>query len=328
METKMKRRTLLASIAAAWVGTQHSAWAQSDKQPIRLVVGYPAGGVADFAARTIADGLTQAVGMQTIVENKPGFAGNISLEYVARQPGDSGVYGFFGNSQLSTHPFVPQLASKTVDPFKDVVAIGAVSETILVLAVSTGLGVKTLDEFLIKARQPGQRLRIGLAGVGTAHHFAALLLQREAKLDLLLVPYKGGAPMIVDAAGGHLDAVFTTLPVGGPMVAAGKMRWLAIAQPTSIASLPGIPSLIDVYHGASIPSWSGLFASASTPASQLDLMHGALQKALALPAISQKLRENGLEPLNLTRAQTDARVREDAAFMKDFLTKVPVDFST
>ena len=324
----MKRRTVLVSAGAACLAMQRSVWAQSDRQQIRLVVGYPAGGVADFAARTIAEGLTQAAGLQTIVENKPGFAGNISLEYVARQPGDSGVYGFFGNSQLSTHPFVPQLTSKTVDPFKDIVAIGAVSETILVLAVSTKLGVHNLEEFLAKAREPGQRLRVGLAGVGTAHHFAALLLQKEAKLDLLLVPYKGGAPMIVDASGGHLDAVFTTVPVGGPMVAAGKMRWIAIAQPTSIAGLPGIPSLIDVYRGASIPSWSGLFASASTPVSQLDFMHRALEKALALPAIANKLRDNGLEPLNLTRAQTDARVREDAAFMKDFLAKVPVDFST
>jgi len=274
----MKRRTMLASVGAAWFGMPHAVWAQSDRQQIRLVVGYPAGGVADFAARTIAEGLTQAAGLQTIVENKPGFAGNISLEYVARQPADSGVYGFFGNSQLSTHPFVPQLASKTVDPFKDLVAIGAVSETILVLAVSTKLGVSNLEEFLAKAREPGQRLRLGLAGVGTAHHFAALLLQKEANLDLLLVPYKGGAPMIVDASGGHLDAVFTTVPVGGPMVAAGKMCWIAIAQPTSIPGLPGIPSLIDVYRGASIPSWSGLFASSSTPVSQLDFMHRALEK--------------------------------------------------
>lgn len=324
----MKRRTVLASVGAAWIGLPPLVVAQPDRQQIRLVVGYPAGGVADFAARTIADGLTQAAGLQTIVENKPGFAGNISLEYVARQSGDSGIYGFFGNSQLSTHPFVPQLASKTVNPFKDIVAIGAVSETILVLAVSTQLGVNNLEEFLAKAREPGQRLRVGLAGVGTAHHFAALLLQKEAKLDLLLVPYKGGAPMIVDASGGHLDAVFTTMPVGGPMVAAGKMRWIAIAQPTSIAGLPGIPSLIDVYHGASIPSWSGLFASSSTPVHQLDFMHRALEKALALPAVANKLRDNGLEPLNLTRTQTDARVREDAAFMKEFLAKVPVDFST
>lgn len=324
----MKRRTILAGAGAAWFGMQRTVLAQSDKQQIRLVVGYPAGGVADFAARTVAEGLTQAAGLQTLVENKPGFAGNISLEYVARQQGDSSVYGFFGNSQLSTHPFVAQLTSKTVDPFKDVVAIGAVSETILLLAVSAALGVNTLEEFLSRARQPGQRLRIGLAGVGTAHHFAALLLQKEANLDLLLVPYKGGAPMIVDAAGGHLDAVFTTLPVGGPMVAAGKMRWIAIAQPTRIASLPGIPSLVDVYRGAVIPSWSGLFASSSTPDSQLDFMHAALQKALALPAVAGKLRENGLEPLTLTRAQTDARVREDAKFMKDFLSKVPIDFST
>lgn len=324
----MKRRTALAVVGAAWIGMQRHVFAQSDRQQIRLVVGYPAGGVADFAARTIADGLTQAAGLQTIVENKPGFAGNISLEYVARQSGDSGIYGFFGNSQLSTHPFVPQLASKTVDPLKDIVSIGAVSETILVLAVSTKLGVNNLEEFLAKARAPGQRLRVGLAGVGTAHHFAALLLQKEANLDLLLVPYKGGAPMIVDASGGHLDAVFTTLPVGGPMVAAGKMRWIAIAQPTSIAALPGIPSLVNVYHGASIPSWSGLFAASSTPISQLDFMHRALAKALALPAVANKLRDNGLEPLALTRAQTDARVREDAAFMKNFLAKVPVDFST
>lgn len=291
----------------------------------RFVVAYPAGGVADFAARSVAEGMHSSASI-VLVENRSGAAGNIAMEYLARQPGDAGAFGVFANSIISTNPLVPQLASKSVDAFKDLVPVAAIAEMILVLAVSTQLGVNTLEQFLARARAPGQRLRIGLAGVGTPHHLAALLLERTAAIDVILVPYKGGAPMIVDAAGGHLDAVFTTIPVGGPMVAAGKLKWIAIAQPTSVKSLPGIPSLVEVYKGASIPSWIGVWAPATTPPEVLNTMHASINTTVNTPSIAAKLRNNGLEPLDLSRAETVARMSDEVKFMRDFLSKVKLDF--
>jgi tripartite-type tricarboxylate transporter receptor subunit TctC len=310
------------------VSAAPSAFAQNwaGKQ-FRFVVGYPAGGVVDFTARTVADGLNQVTGATVIIENKAGAAGNIATEFVAKQPGDAGVFGIFGNSTLSTNPFVPQLASKSVDPYKDLKPVAAIADMILILAVTEQLGVKNLDEFLAKAKASPTPLRIGLAGIGSAHHLAALLLERSAELNLTMVPYKGGAPMIADAAGGHLDAVFTTVPVGGPMVASGKMRWIAIAQPTTIADLPGVPSLVKVYKGASIPSWVGMFAPSSTPDSLIATMHDSINQAVALPAISAKLRKNGLEPINQTLEQTNKLIAEEAVFMKKFLSEFKLDFS-
>jgi tripartite-type tricarboxylate transporter receptor subunit TctC len=325
----MNRRDILKAMAASMaVSAAPSAFAQNwaGKQ-FRFVVGYPAGGVVDFTARTVADGLNQITGATVIIENKAGAAGNIATEFVAKQPGDAGVFGIFGNSTLSTNPFVPQLASKTVDPYKDLKPVAAIADMILILAVTEQLGVKNLDEFLAKAKASPTPLRIGLAGIGSAHHLAALLLERSAELNLTMVPYKGGAPMIADAAGGHLDAVFTTVPVGGPMVASGKMRWIAIAQPTTIADLPGVPSLVKVYKGASIPSWVGVFAPSSTPDSLIATMHDSINQAVALPAISAKLRKNGLEPINQTLEQTNKLIAEEAVFMKKFLSEFKLDFS-
>lgn len=326
----MDRRQALSSLGAAISIPMFSqvALAQSfGGRQTRFVVAYPAGGVADFAARSVAEGMHSSASM-VLVENRTGAAGNIAMEYLARQPGDAGAFGVFANSIISTNPLVPQLASKSVDAFKDLVPVAAIADMILVLAVSTQLGVNTLEQFLAKARAPGQRLRIGLAGVGTPHHLAALLLERTAAIDVTLVPYKGGAPMIVDAAGGHLDAVFTTIPVGGPMVAAGKLKWIAIAQPTSVKSLPGIPSLVDVYKGASIPSWIGVWAPATTPPEVLNTMHASINSTVNSSSIAAKLRNNGLEPLNLSRAETGARMSDEVKFMRDFLSKIKLEFQS
>lgn len=311
-------------MVALGLGSSIQAQGLGSKQT-RFVVGYPAGGVADFATRIVAEGL-QSASNNILVENRSGAAGNIAMEYVARQPGDASTFGVFANSIVSTNPMVTQLASKSVDAFKELVPVAAIADMILVLAVSTQLGVNNLEQFLAKAKAPGQRLRIGLAGVGTPHHLAALLLERSAGIDVTLVPYKGGAPMIVDVAGGHLDAVFTTIPVGGPMVTAGKLKWIAIAQPTTVKSLPGIPSLVDVFKGASIPSWIGVWGSSNTPPDVINAMHSSINIAVNSPLISAKLRSNGLEPLSLTRTETATRMNEEIRFMKDFLSKIKLDF--
>ena len=223
---------------------------------------------------------------------------------------------------------MPQLALKNVDVYTDLVPIAAVVDMILVLAVTAQLGVTTIDEFLAKARSSPQPLRVGLAGIGSPHHLAALLIERSAALNLNMVPYKGGAPMIADAAGGHLDAVVTTIPVGGPMVEAGKLRWLGIVQPKTIASLPGVPSLVQVLKGATIPSWFGVFGPSSTPAPIVAALHATLNKVVNSPVISEKLRKSGLEPLALTPAQTAGLIADEAVFMKALLSEFKLDFST
>jgi tripartite-type tricarboxylate transporter receptor subunit TctC len=326
----MDRRAAISTLGGALLaGLTAQVRAQTlSGRTLRFIVGYPAGGVADFIARTTTEGLKASMAATVLVENKPGAAGNIALEFVAKAAGDSGVFGAFSNSQLTTNAFVPQLVPKNVDPFKDLVPVIALADMILLLAVRSDLGVKTLDQFLAKARELGPRMRMGLAGIGAPHHLAALLIQRAAGLEMLLVPYKGGPPMIADAAGGHLDAVITTVPVGGPMVAAGKLNWIAIVQPNTIPSLPGVPSLAPILKGETIPTWNGIFAPATTPVAVLNELHAAMQSLLHSPAVSAKLRTNGLEPLNLTRAETIARLADEASYMKEFLSKVKLDFTT
>ena len=328
----MNRRDHIQALAAGilagcWGGS--SVWAQGlSGRTLRFLVGYPVGGVADFIARASTENLGASTGATVVVENRPGAAGNIAMEAVARAAPDGTLFGMFGNLQVTMNPHVPQLAHKSVDPMRQLVPVIALADMILMLAVSPQFGVKTLDQFLAKAKELGPKVRMGLAGIGTPHHMTALLLQKHAGLDMTLVPYKGGPPMMADAAGGHLDAVFTTLPVGGPMVAAGKLQWLATVPNTPIPSLPGLPSLVSVLNGEMVPTGNTVFAPAGTPQAVLVEVHDALRKLLDTPALSARLRANGLEPLNIPRQSLAQHLRDESAYMKDFLAKVKIDFST
>lgn len=330
----MDRRTAISALGAGLITAALPAFAQTrqlGERPAHLIVAYPAGGVADFAGRTLADGLRTVAGWPApLVENKTGAGGNIALDYLVRQSRNESSFALFSNSLVTTNPFVPPLASKNVDPLKELVPVAAMAEMVLMLAVASHLQVNTLDEFLKEARSRSteKRLRIGIAGLGSPHHLSALLLEREAKLELTLAPYKGGAPMIADAAGGHIDAVFTTIPVGGPMVEAGKLKWIAVVQDTQVPAIPGIPSLAKLFGGVTIPSWLGLFAKLDTPKAVVHEMHSAVNQVVNSAQIASKLRDNGLEPLNLSYEDTVVLVKKEAEFMGKLLRELKFDFAT
>ena len=327
----MKRRDWLIQ-SASWItaaGGSTGAWAQAFQgRTLRFLVGYPVGGVADFITRTTTDGLGPGLGAQVMVENKPGAAGNIAMDALLKSTPESGTLGMFGNLQVTMNPHVAPLALKGADPLRDLVPVIGLADMILMLAVTAPTGIKTLEQCLSRAREQGPNFRIGIAGIGAPHHLAVLLLQKNAELNMTLVPYKGGPPMMADAAGGHLDAVITTLPVGGPMVAAGKLTWIATVPATPIPSLPGLPSLSQVLKGETVPTGNGVFAPPGTSTAAAQELHLALRRQLENPTIIAKLRANGLEPLQGSRQEFADKLRAESVYMKDFLAKVKVDFSS
>ena len=326
----MRKRSLLQAVAAMAVAPWSlGAGAQSfSGRTLKFMVGYPVGGVADFITRTTTDGLGTALGANVVVENRPGAAGNIAVDAVLKATPESGTLGMFGNLQITMNPHVSQLAIKGGDPLRDLVPVIGLADMILMLAVTTPTGIKTLDQFMKQARDKGPDFRIGIAGIGAPHHLAVLLLQKNAELNMTLVPYKGGPPMMADAAGGHLDAVIPTLPVGSPMVAAGKLHWVATVPATPIPSLPGLPSLSQVLKGESVPTGNGVYAPPGTPTAVAQELHNALRRQLEQSAIANKLRANGLEPLSGSRQEFAAKLQNESAYMKEFLAKVKVDFSS
>ena len=326
----MQRRSLLNALAAL----PAAVWAPgSDAQSLsgktlKFMVGYPVGGVADFITRTTTDGLGPMVGANVVVENKPGAAGNIAVDAVLKSTPESGTLGMFGNLQLTMNPHVPQLALKGADPLRDLIPIIGLADMILMLAVTPQTGIKNLDQFMRQARDKGPDFRIGIAGIGAPHHLAVLLLQKNAELNMTLVPYKGGPPMMADAAGGHLDAVITTLPVGSPMVAAAKLNWVATVPATPIPSLPGLPSLAQVLKGETVPTGNGIFAPPGTSAAMAQDLYNAMRRQMDNSTIVAKLRSNGLEPLSGSRQEFANKLQVESAYMKEFLAKVKVDFSS
>ncbi len=327
----MQRRDVLG-MTAAMAGAACSPWARAQSfggRTLRFVVGYPVGGVADFITRTTTDGLGAALGgTNVLVENRPGAAGNLAVDAVLKASPDSGTLGMFGNLQMTMNPHVPQLSLKGADPLRDLVPVIGLADMILMLAVTTPTGITHLDQFLRQARDKGPNFRMGVAGIGAPHHLAVLLLQKNAELNMTLVPYKGGPPMMADAAGGHLDAVITTLPVGGPMVAAGRLNWIATVPATPIPSLPGLPSLAQVLKGVTVPTGNGVFAPPGTSAAMAQELHQALRRQLDQSAVVAKLRANGLEPLTGSRQDFVNKLQAESLYMKDFLAKVKVDFSS
>lgn len=326
----MRRRTALGHLAAL-SGAAYAPWlgAQTfNGRTLKIMVGYPVGGVADFITRTTTDGLGAALGANVVVENRPGAAGNIAVDAVLKATPESGILGMFGNLQITLNPHVSQLAIKGADPLRDLVPIIGLADMILMLAVTTPTGIKNLDQFMRQARDKGPDFRIGIAGIGAPHHLAVLLLQKNAELNMTMVPYKGGPPMMADAAGGHLDAVITTLPVGTPMVAAGKLNWIATVPATPIPSLPGLPSLAQVLKGETVPTGNGLFAPPGTSPSVAQELHQAMRRQFDNNAIVTKLRANGLEPLSGSRQEFANKLAAESVYMKDFLAKVKVDFSS
>jgi tripartite-type tricarboxylate transporter receptor subunit TctC len=326
----MRRRTALSRLAAL-TGAAYAPWLGAQNfngRTLKFMVGYPVGGVADFITRTTTDGLGAALGANVVVENRPGAAGNIAVDAVLKATPESGTLGMFGNLQITMNPHVSQLALKGADPLRDLVPIIGLADMILMLAVTTPTGIKNLDQFMRQARDKGPDFRIGIAGIGAPHHLAVLLLQKNAELNMTLVPYKGGPPMMADAAGGHLDAVITTLPVGTPMVTAGKLNWIATVPATPIPSLPGLPSLAQVLKGESVPTGNGIFAPPGTSPTVAQELHQAMRRQLENNAIVTKLRANGLEPLSGSRQEFANKLAAESVYMKDFLAKVKVDFSS
>jgi tripartite-type tricarboxylate transporter receptor subunit TctC len=303
-----RRQLLLAALATSTLPT--GLRAQGSGKPIRIVVPFTPGGSSDILARAIAPRLTQALGVNVIVENRPGAGGSVAGGEVARADAD-GTTLFMGHlGTLAVNPAIyPKL---TYDPVKSFVPVAYVAKVPNVLVVPAASPLRTFKDFLAAVRaQPG-RFTYSSGGNGSAAHITMELLKLRARLFLLHIPYRGTAPSINDLIAGQVDTTFTGSTVVLPHVRAGRLRALAVGSAQRIAALPEVPTVAESgVAGFEADQWYGLVAPAATPAAVVGRLNAEVNRALASPEVLEQFGREAAVPVPTTPQAFGELIRQE-----------------
>ncbi|QIL82361.1 tripartite tricarboxylate transporter substrate binding protein [Diaphorobacter sp. HDW4A] len=300
------RATAIATLAALSTGAAHAADPVfPPTKPVTLVVGFAAGGAADAAARLIAKKLGENIGQSVVVDNRGGAGGNIAHQQVASGVADGSVLLFGSVGPLT---IAPHLMKLTYDPFKDLAPISGGVYFPNVLVVNKAVGVKTLAEFVAKAKT--SNVEFASTGAGSASHLAGELFNQRAGINMVHVPYKGGAPALQDLLGERVASYFAAPPTALPHIETGKLIPLATTGLKRPSYMPNIPTVAESgFPGFQALNWYAFVASSKTPAPMLDRWNKEIVKVLNDPGVKEALAKHGLDPHPTTRA-------EFATFMK------------
>ncbi len=286
-------RALAAGLFAAALPA--AAWAEAwPQKPIRLVVSFPPGGVHDTLARVLSPKLTEALGQPIVIENRPGAGGNIAADAVVRSAPDGYTF-LVGSEALGTNPALYR--KLTYDVNRDLVAVTKLAEFPVALVAHPSLAADNVADFVRLARaKPGQ-IHYGSAGIGTAGHLAGELFKSVAGIDMVHVPYKGGAPALHDLVAGRIQAMFISVSLSAPQVRQGKLKALAIAGHRRAEKLAAVPTTAEAgYPAFEALLFSCVFAPAGTPEAVINRMSAELGKVLRSPELRERLGELGAVP--------------------------------
>jgi len=253
-------------------------------KPVRLIVGFPAGGPADIFGRTFAQALSAGLSQPVIVENKSGVGGVLGIDMVAKASPDGYTLGFNNQGSVAMAPYA--LTKMPFNPNKDLAFITTVVKVPEVVVVNPSLPVNSLAELIAYAKANPGKINFGSAGAGGITHLACELLKAEAKIDVVHVPYKGAAPAVSDLLGGQVQMGIFDVPVVLPHIKSGKFKALAVTSAKRAPPLPEVPTTGEVgYPKVISDNWYGLVAPAGTPPAVLKRIHEASIAALRSPAL-------------------------------------------
>jgi tripartite-type tricarboxylate transporter receptor subunit TctC len=280
-------------------------------KPVRMIVPFAPGGASDVVARILSPGLVKELGQQLIVDNRGGASGNIGVEVAARAPAD-GYTVLLGN--IGTMAINPGLFPKfPISPVRDFVAITQVVDVPTALAVHPSVPVKTVKEFIEYAKARPGKLNFGTAGPGSNGRLEMEMFMRATGIDLVQVPYKGGAgAAAIGLLGGEVHCAFVTLASIMPHVKAGKLKVLAVAASHRITTLPDVPYFPEIgFKNMRSGSWQGAYAPKGTPDPVVKKLFAVFTKVMADPTVVKRLQDNGAE------VEISKSPEEFAQFMKE-----------
>lgn len=285
----------VALLSCTWVLAATSAHGQ-DKypaRPIRILIPFPAAGAADTIGRTIGEQLSAQLGQPVVIDNRPGAAGRLATEMLARAEADGHTLLVGGVGPLSISPGLYR--KLPYDPERDFAPITRAAEIINVMVLNAATGVTTPREFIDWARK-GKEVRFGSSGPGQFDHLVGEFFQREAKLRMTHVPYKGGGPALVDMISGDLQVMFATYVTAVPHIRGGRLRAIAVSTPERQPILPDLPAVSETIPGFGASNWNGIFAPARTPHAIVTRLYGEIQKAMRHPEVKKRQNAVGIEP--------------------------------
>ena len=305
----MQRRSLIA-LAATTLLAPVAAHAQELPRKITIVVGFAAGGAADHAARVVAKRLADNLGATVVVDNKAGAGGNIAHQQVAQAEPDGSVILLGSIGPLAIAPHLTKLG---YDPQKDLAPLTMGMNFPNVLVVPASLGPKTFAEFMALAKaKPGQ-LNYGSTGVASASHLAGELFNAMGGLDIVHIPFKGGAPAMNELLGGRLSVYFATMSTAGPHIDSGKLIPLATTGLTRAPFLPHLPTVSEAgLKGFTATNWYAFVAPGKTPVPILERWNQELVKALRSPDVADELTRAGLLPAPGTRDELARTIADES----------------
>jgi tripartite-type tricarboxylate transporter receptor subunit TctC len=296
----MHKKTILGiagAAAALMLGAMPSAQANAwPDKPIRLVVPFAPGGVTDIVARLASNDLSKALGQPVVVDNRPGAAGNIGAEAVARAPAD-GYTLLMGT--VGTQAINPSLYKKaTFDATTAFAPITLIASVPNILVINPSLPVKSVSELVSYGKAHPDKLTFASSGAGTSIHLSGEMFKDSAGVQMTHVPYRGGALAVNDLVGGQVNLMFDNLPTSLPFVKSGKLKALAVTSAKRSPALPDVPTMMEAgIKNFESGSWFGVLAPAGTPAAIVNRLNAELQKIIARPEFIQKLHQNGAEPV-------------------------------
>ncbi|HEY4372755.1 MAG TPA: tripartite tricarboxylate transporter substrate binding protein [Burkholderiales bacterium] len=306
------RRTLLKG-ALATLASPGFAFAETwPAQRIDYVAPYPAGTTTDIVARIIAQILTTESGQTVVVDNKPGAGGTLGSTYVAKAKPDG--YTLL-QASVSTHginaSLYPHLA---YDPVKDFEPVALIGSSPNVVVVNPKLPVKTIGELLALAKAKPGALRFGSAGNGSSQHLSGEMFKMLARVDMLHVPYKGGAAAMTDLIGGQVDLMFEIMPTAMAQARAGKVRAIAVTSKERSPAAPELPTVSESgVPGYEMNTWHGTLAPAHTPKEIITQLHAWIRKGLNAPEMKKRFAEMGLTSDNSSPEDFGALIKSEVA---------------
>jgi tripartite-type tricarboxylate transporter receptor subunit TctC len=302
----------LTLISAALLATSSIASAAYPERAIRIIVPYAPGGNIDITARTIAPGLTEALGQQVVIDNRGGAGGTLGSEIAAKSAPDGYTLLLGSSGTLSTAPpLYPRLG---YDPVRDFATTSLVSNVALVLEVHPSIPARSVKEFIALAKSRPGKITMGTSGAGTTNHLSGELFQSATGTKLIHVPYKGSGPGLVDLMGGQIDTFFDQLSASIGFIQAGKLRALAVTTAKRAAAMPDLPTLAESgLPGFDASTWTGIVLPMATPHDVVMKLHAALIKTLRAKATRDGFARLGAETLESTPEEFSRFMRDDLA---------------
>jgi tripartite-type tricarboxylate transporter receptor subunit TctC len=308
---QLRRRTFLNAIAGtgALPALLRIAQAQSyPARPVRIVVGFAAGGSTDIGARLIGQWLQERLGQSFVIENRPGAATNIATESVVRAPADGYTLIMLGPSSAVNATLYEKLSYAVL---RDIAPIAGFMRQTQVLLVSPSLMATTVPELIAYAKTNPGKLAIGSAGTGSIGHLVGELFKMTAGIDLVHVPYRGAGPLLTDLLGGQVPVSFAGLVGSIEYIRTGKLRALAVTTATRAEALPDVPTVGEFVPGFEAGDWLGIGAPRNTPAEIIDKINKEINAGLVDPAMKTRIADIGGSPLRATPVEFGRLLAEE-----------------